>query len=68
MNIIICSKCGKIPYYVNTSIQKEYLFFDADGKEVDVASDPVQVGGSTIPRCWECKSKVNIYRVKGGKE
>lgn len=58
--IIICPKCGEIPYYTNFEIQKVYLAFDANGNEVDTALDTIGLRDSIIPRCCYCDKKVKI--------
>lgn len=60
MKKIICPKCGEIPYYTNFEIQKVYFGFDADGNEVDIASEVVGIRDSTIKRCMRCQSKIRI--------
>jgi len=64
--IIICPKCGIIPFYTNFEIQKVYFAFDAYGNEVDLSYDPEGIKSSTVKRCFDCGSKVKI--TEGGEE
>ena len=64
MRVIICPKCGEIPYYTNFEIQKVYIAFDANGDNVDVAFDPMGIRSSVVNRCCYCDSKVRIEEVK----
>lgn len=64
MKKIICPKCGEIPYYLNSEIQKVYIAFDANGEEVDAPLDTLGIRSSTVPRCSYCDRKVNIVECK----
>lgn len=63
MRVIICPKCGEIPYYTNFEIQKVYIAFDANGDNVDVALDTIGIRSSVVKRCHYCDSKVSIKEV-----
>lgn len=58
--IIICPKCGIIPFYTNFDIQKVYIAFDSYGNEADFVLESEGIRGSTVKRCYYCGSKVKI--------
>lgn len=64
MKKIICPKCGEVEFYTNFDIQKVFIAFDAEGKKVDIATEPIELRNSIIPRCFYCGSKVKIVEQK----
>lgn len=68
MKRIICKACGEVPYYTNFDVQKIYICFDPDGKEIDPQLEEFSLRSSAIPRCPKCDRKVKIVEDKDGKE
>lgn len=68
MRVIICPKCGKIPYYTNFEIQKVYIAFDANGEELDIPLDTMGIRSSVVKRCYYCNSQVRIREVKDNED
>lgn len=60
MKHIICPKCGEVDFYTNFDIQKVYICFNADGKNIDNCMEGKGIRSSIVPRCPYCQRTINI--------